>query len=89
MTMLSPGYSRVPSKKVSPFGPAKLPSTADIQTNIYARRALLYRYIYIHMLAKADQSAEPIGLTFLRKPMDTFGETWAKTIRFFKFYGQR
>ena len=53
------------------------------------REELYYIDIYIHMLAKADQSAEPIGLTFLRKPMDTFGETWAKTIRFFKFYGQR
>jgi len=63
-TMLSPGYSRVPSKNVSPFGPAVLPSIGDIQTNIYERRALLYRYTYIHMLAKAGQSAEPTGLTF-------------------------
>jgi len=33
----------VPSKNVSPFGPAVWPAIANIQTNKYERRALSYK----------------------------------------------
>ena len=40
------GYSRVPSKNVSPFGPAFWPAIANIYIYIYERRALLYRHTF-------------------------------------------
>ena len=42
LPMLTPGYTWVPSKNVSQFGPAVWPTIANISE--YERRALLYRY---------------------------------------------
>ena len=53
--MLPPGYSRVPSKNVNPFGPAVWPAIANIQSNIYDRRALLYRLMYVSVVYNTYQ----------------------------------
>ena len=42
LAYVNPGYSRVPSKNVNPFGPAVWPATVNIKIYIYMSEKLYY-----------------------------------------------
>ena len=65
--MLPPGYPRIPSKNVSPFGPAIWPAIGNIYTNVlfYFIDNVYFAWVSVCLFVRLNpinvKTAEPIG----------------------------